>query len=264
VALVQGFLNTMVQWLAKYAQALLFQEGLDAAAAGAREALMGSEIVSHATMEQAKTAMTAAGETERVALATASTGLMKGIMAAGLAGIGAMAITTVTAMGFAVGTVVAMMGAIATALQSIPFVGTALGAAVASAAIGLAIAGGAALATGLTTITGAITSGAASVALGTGGIATEKTLATIGEAGSAEAVIPLNAQGAGFMKSVFADFMAPQPMTDSGYMAAPAVADSSATRTMEIHIHTMLDGRELAHEMLDYTIEGLQLRGANI
>ncbi len=264
VALVQGLLNTLVQWVAQYAQSLLLQQGLDEASAAAKQAIMGREIVSHAAMESAKTAMTTAAEGERLAVATATTGLMKGIMAAGLAGVGAIAIATISAMGYAVGTVVAMMGSIATALQSIPVVGNALGAAVASAAIGLAIAGGTALATGLTTIAGAVSTGAAAVALGSGGIVTDTTLAAIGEAGSAEAVIPLNAQGAGFMRSVFADVVPPTPYMAASDSYMPPTGGDSGSRNLEIHVHTQLNGRELAHEILDFTIDGLRLRGATI
>ncbi len=265
VALVQGLLNTLVQWVAKYAESLLVQQGLDEASAAAKQAILGREIVAHAGMEQAKTAMTAAAETERVTLATAASGLMKGIMAAGLAGVGAIAIATVTAMGFAVGTVVAMMGSIATALQSIPVVGNALGASVAAAAVALAIAGGTALAGGIETITGAVGAGAAAVALGSGGIVTDTTLAAIGEAGSAEAVIPLNAQGAGFMKSVLSDVVAPEPFMGAHDAPMPSAGgDASTTRNLEIHVHSNLNGRELAHEILDFTIEGLRLRGATV
>lgn len=237
MAVVQGFINTGIQAVA-------------------------TEILTQMKL----TAAQAAGATSRVAItqaeATAEVGIMAGAQAAILGMFAAVSgamkalfVETLWPMIVAVGTkIMAVLTAIAKALGLTAIFGNVGGA----IAAGVLLAGVAAIAASL----------AGGVELAMGGIATGPTKALIGEGGSPEAIIPLNKRGTKFMANVFADVVPPTPFMagrGSSLAHAPMLGHESVPqRSMEIHIHSNLNGRELAHEILDYTIDGLRLRGATI
>jgi hypothetical protein len=177
IAIIQGFLNAGVQKLANYALEVSRETAINEA------------------KEAAKTAATAAGAAERTAIteaeATSEVGIMAGATEAILgffasvsAGLEAIFVETLLPAVTAVGEfIMEVLSAIAEALAD-----TIFGIPVAVAILAGVAAIGAALA-----LSGAIK-------FAKGGIATGPTNALIGEAGSPEAVIPLNDQGAAFMR----------------------------------------------------------------
>ena len=91
-------------------------------------------------------------------------------------------------------------------------------------------------------LVGAAIGSIAAFAFADGGIATGPTMGLVGEAGSSEAVIPLNKRGAAFMRETLG-------MGGTG-------------SNQPIHTHVYLNGREIARAVSDDTPGSLRLMGA--
>lgn len=236
-ALLQATLNTGVQMLAQGALLAARELGLLSATEAAK---LGLRTASEASQTGVKVAGDAARVTSDVTAnaaivgtnavsATTVTGFWAG---AGAAIVGTFGAITGAIAGFWTATLVPMFTAVGTALIGfLSSIATALTATV----FGIPFAGGILLAVG-----GIV---AALAALGTlkfakGGIVTGPTLGMIGEAGSKEAVIPLNGRGASFMQSIMGN-------TGGG----------SYQQTI------MLDGRVLARSISDQLPSVLRMGG---
>ena len=164
---------------------------------------------------------------EQLALAASTTAIWAGATQA----IGAMFLAVGTAVqAFFVETLWPMMVAVGTAIVSVL---SAIADAIASTGFGIPIAIGLVVAIGVLV---AVLSGG--LKLAHGGIATGPTNALIGEGGSPEAVIPLNASGASFMRS------------------ALGVGGGAP-----IHTHVYLNGREIAMAVSDQIPGSLRTMG---
>lgn len=162
-------------------------------------------VKSFMASEAVMTGVTSVNEAARLGIVAATNKAMLASTTTTLGAIGAVGNAAIATLGFVLEAVVAFMMAMASAVSTIPFVGQALaGAIIVGATIAQAV-GGAAIAT----LTGSFQAmlGGAIVAATTafaspfasGGIVKGPTMGMIGEAGSSEAVIPLNSQGASFM-----------------------------------------------------------------
>ena len=164
---------------------------------------------------------------EQLALAASTTAIWAGATQA----IGSMFIAVGTAVqAFFVETLWPMMVAVGTAIVSVL---SAIAEAIAATGFGIPIAIGLAVAIGVLV---AVLAGG--LKLAHGGIATGPTNAIIGEGGSPEAVIPLNASGASFMRS------------------ALGVGGGAP-----IHTHVYLNGREIAMALSDQIPGSLRTMG---
>jgi TP901 family phage tail tape measure protein len=165
-----------------------------------------AQTASHAAMEAAKTAATVAGETARLGIVTATNKVIMGGVIATLAGIGAVGNAALATMQVVVSTTSAVLAAIGASLAA-SIVGSPMAPAYFAAAGVVGSLGTAAVGAGAGALQAAL-GAAISVATGalltpfaSGGIALGPTAGLLGEAGSAEAAIPLNARGAKFMQS---------------------------------------------------------------
>lgn len=191
LAIVQAGLNAGIQFLAQAALNAAQELGILRTTQAAKDALFTesatAQVTAHSAMEAAKTTATVTGEAARLGAAVTTAKAMSALMLGQLAAVSALAMGMVALMGVVVGTVVAMMGAIATALTS-GVVTSPLAIPVTKAAIGLAIAGGAAVtlaegAIGLSAgaASAAILSSLAVPAFAKGGAVFGPTLAVVGE-----------------------------------------------------------------------------------
>lgn len=177
VAVLQGLLNFGIQKAAQLALQASVEFGIISASAAAQ---MG--------LNAAKNATIVAGD---AAAATTTTSIWAGAAAAIT---GTFAAVTGAIMGFFTATLIPFFVSIGTALMT--FLSSI--AAAASATI-FGIPYGVAIMVGVALIAAAIGSLAA-FAFADGGIVTGPTMGLVGEAGSSEAVIPLNKRGASFMR----------------------------------------------------------------
>lgn len=186
--MLSAVVNFVLGWIAKQALAYLFQETAGAESVGVHEGV-----------EKAKTAVTAAGELERLLIIAGTNKVMlAGVIAtlAAISAVGAAAMSTMTAVVAATGGILVAIG---TALAA-SIVGAPMAPAFFEAALAVFIGGGIAVGAGITLIGAAVAAAtaAATAALVTpfaeGGIVTAPTLSLLGEAGP-EAVIPLSRAG---------------------------------------------------------------------
>lgn len=205
--LVQAFLNTSIQWLARLALQYAQEQGLLETANAAKITSMQAQntqiLTSVTALETAKTAAFTAGESARLVIAKSTNVAMGAMMVASLASMSAMA-TAAFAMALVVSQAVAAIAYGAAAIMAAtPFGQPAAGALIA-ATTGFEFATSAAIIAGTGAVQAALGTAITSAALGgtafaSGGIVTRPTMGLIGEAGASEAIIPLNRQGAGFM-----------------------------------------------------------------
>lgn len=216
VTMVQAFLNTLVQLFANWALHTSLMEGASTA------------------YEAAKTAIFGAGETSRLGIAKATNVAIAGGTVAALGAMVAMGEGAVAIMSAVMLAASAMMAAIAGALAA-GIVTAELAPAVAAASGALAVGAGtmAAGASGaIQAAAGAAIAAGSIAAFAKGGIATGPTMGLVGEAGSSEAIIPLNSHGADFMADMLGlGNNSKQPITQhisvelNGRVIAEAVAD---------------------------------------
>jgi hypothetical protein len=187
VTVVQAFLNGLIQMVANYMLKLTAMETLTAA------------------FEAAKTAIFGSGEAARLAVAAATNKALLASTTTTLVAMGAVGNATLAVLEVALQGIAGFLYAVAAAVAEVPIVGQALaGALIVGATLAeftgnaAIVAAGATLNTALGTAIVAATTALASP-FASGGIVTSPTLSLIGEAGSSEAIIPLNKQGAGFM-----------------------------------------------------------------
>jgi hypothetical protein len=184
ITIVQAFLNGLIQMAVNYALRLSMMEGLTGAFEIARTAIFGT------------------GETARLGIAAATNKLIAVSMIASLGSMMALGTGAVAIMSSVMLMASAMMAAIAAALVA-GIVTAPLAGPVSAAAGMLAASAGTLSAAGFGAIQAA--GGAAIVAASAfggfakGGIVRGPTFGLMGEAGSPEAAIPLNDQGAKFM-----------------------------------------------------------------
>lgn len=205
--LVQAFLNTSIQWLARLALQYAQEQGLLETANAAKMTSLQAQntqiLTSVTALETAKTAAFTAGESARLVIAKSTNVAMGAMMVASLASMSAMA-TAAFAMALVVSQAVAAIAYGAAAIMAAtPFGQPAAGALIA-ATTGFEFATTAAIVAGTGAVQAALGTAITSAALGgtafgSGGIVTGPTMGLIGEAGASEAIIPLNRQGAGFM-----------------------------------------------------------------
>lgn len=238
--LLQGILNlgvqSVAQWLLQASQKRLIETTSSA-----------QSIAIHTGMESAKTTITATQETARTALALAATNAIASGSITMLAAIGAVANATVGVLAVALEGIVGFMMAVAASVAKVPIVGQILAGAIIVGATMAQVAGSVALTAALVATNAALASGtaAATAAMATpfasGGIATGPTMGMVGEAGSSEAIIPLNKRGAAFMRETLG-------MGDG--------------KQSVIQNRIYLDGREIAIAMSDRQPSALRLMGA--
>lgn len=205
--LVQAFLNTSIQWLARLALQYAQEQGLLETANAAKMTSLQAQntqiLTSVTALETAKTAAFTAGESARLVIAKSTNVAMGAMMVASLASMSAMA-TAAFAMALVVSQAVAAIAYGAAAIMAAtPFGQPAAGALIA-ATTGFEFATSAAIIAGTGAVQAALGTAITAAALGgtafaSGGIVTGPTMGLIGEAGASEAIIPLNRQGAGFM-----------------------------------------------------------------
>lgn len=205
--LVQAFLNTSIQWLARLALQYAQEQGLLETANAAKITSMQAQntqiLTSVTALETAKTAAFTAGESARLVIAKSTNVAMGAMMVASLASMSAMA-TAAFAMALVVSQAVAAIAYGAAAIMAAtPFGQPAAGALIA-ATTGFEFATTAAIIAGTGAVQAALGTAISAAAIGgtafaSGGIVTGPTMGLIGEAGASEAIIPLNRQGAGFM-----------------------------------------------------------------
>jgi hypothetical protein len=194
VTMLQAVVNTSIQMATQWL--------LRTTTATAQDLL---RLESFTGTEGAMTAEAAAGATARLGISAATNKALLAGVTVTLAAIGAVGTAALSVLGIVLEAIVGFMMAAAAAVATVPVVGQVLAGEIIVGATLAQIGGTAAI---------LIAQGALQAALGaavvsstaalmspfaSGGIVTGPTSAMIGEAGSAEAVIPLNSQGASFM-----------------------------------------------------------------
>lgn len=206
VAVLQGLLNFGIQKAAALAMQASVELGIVSASAATQ---MG--------LNAAKNATIVAGD---AAAATATTSIWAGAAAAIT---GTFAAVTGAIMGFFTATLIPFFVSIGTALMTfLSSIAAAASATIFGIPYGIAILAGVA-------IIGAAIGSLMAFAFADGGVVTGPTLGMIGEAGSSEAVIPLNKRGAAFMRDALGGSTGGGPTT----------------------VIVELDGRELAKSVFD-------------
>jgi hypothetical protein len=202
IALLQGALNTAVQYAAGWALAELARTQ---ATTAANATITASNAATAATTAGVWTtaagAMAAVFGALAIAVKTLLIGLAKaavGVIGLVVSGVSVVMNSISTVVGFMLATIGQVLIQLGTSLQSIPIIGNIIGS-ILIAAGGASIALGAALPGIVAGLTGALSAGVASLAaaipaLQHGGLVTRPTLAMIGEAGP-EAVVPLSHGG---------------------------------------------------------------------
>lgn len=177
MAVLQGFLNLGIQIIAR-----------EALTASVRLGIISAEAAAEMGLNTAKNATIVAGD---AAAATATTSIWAGA-ATGI--IGTFAAITGAITGFFTATLIPFFVSIGTALMTfLSAIAAAASATIFGIPYGVAILAGVA-------IIGAAIGSLAAFAFADGGIVTGPTMGMVGEAGSSEAVIPLNKRGASFMR----------------------------------------------------------------
>lgn len=216
VAVLQGLLNFGIQKAAMLAGQASVEMGIISAAAAAE---MGINTAKNATI--------VAGD---AAAATATTSIWAGA-AAGITGTFAAITGAIT--GFFTATLIPFFVSIGTALMTfLSSIAAAASATIFGIPYGVAILAGVA-------IIGAAIGMLAAFAFAEGGIVTGPTMGLMGEAGSSEAVIPLNKRGASFMRDALGGTTGGGPTT----------------------IIVQLDGRQIAKSVFDSMPSVLRMRG---
>lgn len=206
VAVLQGLLNFGIQKAAALAMQASVELGIVSASAATQ---MG--------LNAAKNATIVAGD---AAAATATTSIWAGAAAAIT---GTFAAVTGAIMGFFTATLIPFFVSIGTALMTfLSSIAAAASATIFGIPYGIAILAGVA-------IIGAAIGSLMAFAFADGGVVTGPTLGMIGEAGSSEAVIPLNKRGAAFMRDALGGSTGGGPTT----------------------VIVELDGREVAKSVFD-------------
>ncbi|WHZ27607.1 MAG: hypothetical protein OJF51_002404 [Nitrospira sp.] len=218
MAVLQGFLNLGVQILAR-----------EAVTASVRLGIISSAAAAEMGINTAKNATIVAGD---AAAATATVGIWEG---AGIAITGTFGAITGAITGFFSETIIPMFATIGDILMT--FLSSIAGAA-SSTIFGIPYA--VAIMAGVAII-GAAIGALMAFAFADGGIVTGPTLGMVGEAGSSEAVIPLNKRGASFMRDVFG----------GGGQGGP------------VTIITELDGRAISKSVVKELPSVLRLRGVS-
>ena len=206
VAVLQGFINLGVQILAREALTASVRMGIISAAAAAE---MG--------LNTAKNATIVAGD---AAAATATTSIWEGAAAAIT---GTFAVMTGAITGFFTGTIIPMFVSLGEVVSTfLAAIATSLDISIFGAAFSVPIWAAVGV---IAAAIGAI----AAFAFADGGIVTGPTMGMIGEAGSNEAVIPLNKRGASFMRDALGGSAGGGPTTVivelDGRVLASAVYD---------------------------------------
>lgn len=174
ITILQAFLNTSIQYLARLALQSAQELGIVTATNAAK---LTSVQTTNTAIEASNAASGAASTTIWTGASTAIQGAFASV-SSGFSAIAGSMVSVLTAVGtFVMGVLSAIADALTATVFGIPYAGAIL---LGVAAIGVAIAAGVG-------------------AFAKGGIVTGPTLGLVGEAGSSEAIIPLNSQGAGFM-----------------------------------------------------------------
>jgi len=214
LALVQGALNTGVQLAAQWALRSAVEVGILSATNATKLGLQTAAASAEVAVNETKNGIIVASDT---AAATASGGVWAGAAAVAIGAFGAVSsaisamfagmFAVVSAVGtFIMGVLTAIAEALTATVFGIPYAGAIM---LGVVAIGLAIAAGVG-------------------AFAKGGIVTGPTLGLMGEAGSAEAAIPLNDRGAAFMAQTM------------------GLSQSSTASTQTVIVPVYLNGREIA------------------
>ncbi|MDF0674338.1 MAG: hypothetical protein P0120_08350 [Nitrospira sp.] len=219
IALLQGVMNLGIQ-----------KASLLAGQAAEELSLMLATSTSVAGINAAKNATIVAGD---AAAAGATVGIWEG---AGLAITGTFAMITGAITGFFTSTLIPFFVSIGEALMTFL---SSIAAAASTTIFGIPY--GVAILAGVAIIAAAIGTLAA-FAFADGGIATGPTMGLVGEAGSSEAVIPLNKRGAAFMRDAMGG-------TKSG---------GPTSITVE------LDGRQIAKSVFDSMPSVMRMRGISV
>lgn len=229
ITLVQAALNTAIQQTAIWLLADSQKTAVEAAGAAARITIKTTEAGTVIAIDSAKNAAIVSGN---AAAATATTSIWAGA-AAGISGAFGVIMGAFRTM---VSSMVEIMLSVGSAV--IGFL-EAIAAALTATVFGIPWAG--AILVGVGLIIGALAAFDV-LEFAKGGIVTGPTLGMVGEAGSSEAIIPLNSRGAGFM----ADMMG-------------MGANTRGTTTQYISIE--LNGRTIAEAVADDLPSVLQLQG---
>lgn len=216
VAVLQGLLNFGVQKIA----ALTLQSSMEAG-------LLASFAATEVGINTTKNAAIVAGD---AATATATTSIWA---AAGIAITGTFAAITGAITGFFTATLIPFFVSIGTALMTFL---SSIAAAASSTVFGIPY--GIAILAGVALIAAAIGTLAA-FAFADGGIVTGPTMGMVGEAGSSEAIIPLNKRGAAFMREAMGGGGSSKPQT----------------------VIIQLDGKQIARSTFDNMPSIMRVRG---
>lgn len=216
VAVLQGFLNLGIQIIAR-----------EALTASVRMGIISSAAAAEMGINTAKNATIVAGD---AAAAGATVSIWE---AAGAAITGTFATVTGAISGFFTGTIIPMFVSLGEVIETfLSAIATSLDISIFGAEFSIPVWAAVGL---IAAAIGAISA----FAFADGGIATGPTMGLVGEAGSSEAVIPLNKRGAAFMRAAMG----------GGGQVGP------------VTIITELDGRPIAKSVVNQLPSVLRLRG---
>jgi len=234
MAIVQGAINMGVQLAAQWALQAAVKAGFMTASAS-------KELMAWTALESAKTSVTTAEETARSAILLAATKAASVASALALTGVIATGVAAIGVLGTVLEAIVGFMLAVAASVAGTPIIGQALAGSIIVGATLAQVLGGAALTTAASALTAAATASAAKATFSEGGIGNFGS-GTPAMLHGPEAIIPLNQQGASFMREAFGG------------------GNGGGEQTIIVPVH--LDGRQIARSTVRHTPGAWRSAGA--